>query len=136
MDPRLQLFAVFGSAGLLLIVLEMVRRRRLHERYALLWLCSAGFLLLLSIWDGLLEQVAELFGIAEAPNALFFLAFATGIVVLLHFSAAVSRLSDQSKILAQRLSLLEERLRHHEQDAAAGDEAFDEADAERTALRR
>ena len=44
------------------------------------------------------------------PNALFFIAFAFVLVLLLHFSLAVSRLSDQTKVLAQRLALLEERL--------------------------
>ncbi len=48
------------------------------------------------------------------PNALFLVAFGFVMVLLLHFSLAVSRLSDQSKVLAQRLALLEERLHRHE----------------------
>ncbi len=65
-------------------------------------------------WRGLLEKVADTVGIAYPPNALFFLAFAAILVLLLHFSAAVSRLADQSKMLAQRLALVEERLRKQE----------------------
>lgn len=114
MDPKLQLIAIAGAAGLLLIVLELVRRRALLERYALLWLFSAVALLVLACWRGLLERVSDLLGIAEAPNALFLLAFAAILVLLLHFSAAVSRLADQSKVLAQRLALMEERLRRVE----------------------
>ncbi|HLH15327.1 MAG TPA: DUF2304 domain-containing protein, partial [Solirubrobacteraceae bacterium] len=56
------------------------------------------------------------------PNALFFVAFAFVLVLLLHFSSAVSRLSDQSKVLAQRLALLDERLRSHEAQARADGE--------------
>ena len=110
MDPKLQLIAIAGAAGLLLIVLELVRRRALLERYALLWLFSAVALLVLACWRGLLERVSDLLGIAEAPNALFLLAFAAILVLLLHFSAAVSRLADQSKVLAQRVSLLQDRI--------------------------
>jgi hypothetical protein len=109
-DVRIQIIAIAGAAGLLVFVLELVRRRALLERYALLWLAAAVFLLVLACWRDLLETVAGALGIAYAPNALFFLAFAAILVLLLHFSVAVSRLADQSKILAQRLSLLEERV--------------------------
>lgn len=110
MDQRIQLVAVAGAVALLLVVLELVRRRRLLERYALLWLFSAVVLLGLAIWRGGLARLADAVGIAYPPNALFFVAFAFVLVLLLHFSAAVSRLADRTKVLAQRLALLEERL--------------------------
>jgi hypothetical protein len=115
MDHRIQLVAVAGAAVLLLVVLELVRRRRLLERYALLWLFSAVVLLGLAVWRDGLERLASAVGIAYPPNALFFVAFAFVLVLLLHFSAAVSRLADQSKVLAQRLALLEERLEEAEE---------------------
>jgi hypothetical protein len=131
-DSRIQIVAIVGAVVLLLVVLELVRRRRLLERYALLWLFSAVILLGLAIWRDALSTLAKTIGIAYPPNALFFIAFAFVLVLLLHFSAAVSRLADQSKVLAQRLALLEERLREHERRAeAAGDEvALAEGDAE------
>ena len=109
MELRIQLVAIVVSGTLLLVVLEFVRRKRFLERYALLWLVSALVLLCLSIWQGLLNKVADLVGIAYPPNALFLIAFGVVLVLLLHFSLAVSRLSDQSKVLAQRLALLEQR---------------------------
>ena len=109
MELRIQVVAILASAGLLLLILELVRRRRLLERYALLWLLSAWVLLVLAIFRDLLETVAKAIGVFYPPNALFLIAFAFVMVLLLHFSIAVSRLSDQSKVLAQRLALLEER---------------------------
>jgi hypothetical protein len=123
MDSKVQVLAIVGAAGLLLVVLELVRRRRLLERYALVWLFCCVVLLVLSIWRGGLASLAHAMGIASGPNALFFIAFVFVLVLLLHFSAAVSRLADQSKVLAQRLALLEERLRHHEQPPVARDDA-------------
>ena len=120
MDNRIQLVAIIGAAALLLFVLELVRRRRLLERYALLWLLSALVLLGLAIWRDGLERLANAVGIAYPPNALFFVAFAFVLILLLHFSAAVSRLADQSKVLAQRLALLEERLHEQERRQAGG----------------
>jgi hypothetical protein len=110
MDVRVQIVGIIGAAGLLLVILELVRRRRLLERYALLWLLAGVVLLGLAIWRGALEQLAKLVGIASPPNALFFVAFGFVLVLLLHFSVAVSRLTDQSKVLAQRVALLEERV--------------------------
>ena len=109
MEPRIQAVAIIASAGLLLLVLELVRRRRLLERYALVWLFSALALLALAVWSGLLEEIAKTIGIVYPPNALFVIAFGFVLMLLLHFSIAVSRLADQSKVLAQRVALLEER---------------------------
>jgi hypothetical protein len=119
MDQRVQIVAILVSALLTLGLLELVRQRRLLERYALLWLFSAAFLLVLSIWTGLLEKLASVVGIAYPPSALFVFAFGFILILLLHFSVAVSKLADQNKVLAQRLALLEERQR--EAEAAHGD---------------
>jgi hypothetical protein len=110
METRVQIVAIVGALALLSVVLEMVRRRRLLERYALLWLFSAVVILGLALWRGALEQVAHAVGIYSPPNALFFVAMAFILVLLLHFSAAVSRLTDQSKVLAQRQAITEELL--------------------------
>jgi hypothetical protein len=118
MEFRIQLVAIVGAVLLLFVVLELVRRRRLLERYALLWLLSGIVLLGLAIWRGLLEEISRAIGVVYPPNALFFVAFAFILVLLLHFSVAVSRLSDQSKVLAQRLALLEERVRRQEGEHA------------------
>ncbi|NLT05425.1 MAG: DUF2304 domain-containing protein [Solirubrobacterales bacterium] len=124
MELRIQLVSIVAAAGLFVVVFEMVRRRRLLERYALLWLFSALALLGLAIWSGLLERIASTIGIIYPPNALFLIAFGFVLVLLLHFSLAVSRLTDQTKMLAQRLALLEER-----QSRAGHDVARERADA-------
>lgn len=108
-----RIIAIVISAGLLLLILELVRRRRLMERYALLWLFSSLLLLVLSVWSGLLNTLASAFGVSYPPSALFAVAFGVVLVLLIHFSLAVSRLSDQNKILAQRLGLLQQ---HVEED--------------------
>jgi hypothetical protein len=110
MDVRIQIVAIAAAAGLIFVLLELVRRRSLLERYALLWLFSAIVLLALAVWRDVLEEVADALGVAYPPNALFLIAFGFVLVLLLHFSLAVSRLTDQTKVLAQRLALLEERL--------------------------
>ena len=119
MELRIQLVAVGGSLVLLLVVFELVRRKQLLERYALLWLFSALVLLVLASWRGLLSSVADAIGVFYPPSALFAVAFAFVLLLLLHFSLAVSRLTDQAKVLAQRVALLEQRQDEREQSDAA-----------------
>jgi hypothetical protein len=114
MQDRIQIVSIIAAAILLLAILELVRRRRLLERYALVWLGSGLVLLALAVWRGALTDLAKALGVTYPPNALFVVAFGFVLVLLLHFSLAVSRLTDQSKVLAQRLALLEARVRKGE----------------------
>ncbi len=122
MDLRLQVVAILGAVALLVLVLELVRRRALMERYALLWLASSIVILALAVWQDALTLLARQLGILSAPNALFFVALGFVLLLLLHFSAAMSRLTDQSKVLAQRQAILEQRLRELEGTVVASEE--------------
>jgi hypothetical protein len=97
---------------LVLVVLELIRTRRLRERYALLWLLTGVVLTALAAWRNGLNTIAGWFGVRGYPPAVL---FAVGLLfilaVLLHYSTVISRLSDQNTILAQRLALLELKLR-------------------------
>jgi hypothetical protein len=110
MDTRIQIVAIVVTAGLFALVFELVRRRRLMERYALLWLFASAILLALAVWRGLLETIASAVGIYYPPSALFVVAFGFILVMLLHFSLSTSRLADQNKVLAQRMALLQQRV--------------------------
>jgi hypothetical protein len=110
-----RLIAIMISGGMLLLILELVRRKRLMERYALLWLFSTLLLLVLSLWSGLLNDLASLLGVSYPPSALFAVAFGVVLILLVHFSLAVSRLSDQNKILAQRLGILQRQVQEQQE---------------------
>jgi hypothetical protein len=126
MDSRIQIVAILAAAAMLFGVLELVRQRRLLERYALGWMFAAVVFLILAVWRGALEKLAGLVGIATPSNALFFVAVGAILLLLLHFSVAVSRLQDQTKVLAQRLALVEERLRGVTGEDEAGEPAAEE----------
>jgi GT2 family glycosyltransferase len=110
MDSRVQIVAIVVTAALFGLIFELVRRRQLMERYALLWLFSSASLLALSVWRDLLEQISALVGIAYAPSALFAIAFGFVLVLLLHFSLVISSLADQNKVLAQRVGMLQQQV--------------------------
>ena len=117
-DTRVQIVALVVTAVMLGIVLELVRRRRLAERYALLWMIVAVALLLLAVWKGLLGDAAQLVGIQVPANALFLAAIGVIFILLLHFSVAVSRLGEETKILAQEVARLDHELRARSENGA------------------
>jgi hypothetical protein len=110
-ETQAQIIALIVTLGLFLLVLELVRRRRLAERYALLWIAAAIALLVLAIWTDGLAVLADAMGIQEDANAIFILAFGVIFFLLLHFSVATSRLAEETKILAQETARLEQELR-------------------------
>jgi hypothetical protein len=108
---KVSIAGALASVLLILVVLELIRSRRLRERYALLWLATGVVLLVLSLWRNGLNTIAGWFGVRGYPPAVL---FAVGVLfillVLLHYSTVISKLADQNVVLAQRLALLEQRL--------------------------
>ena len=114
---KVSLAATAASVILVLVVFELIRSRRLREQYALLWLLTGIVLVILSAWRGGLNTIAGWLGVRGYPPAVL---FAVGlmfvILVLLHYSTVISRLADQNVVLAQRLALLETKLKEREAD--------------------
>jgi hypothetical protein len=110
-EGRLTFVAALAVVLVLGVIMELIRRHRLQERYALLWIVTGGVMLVLAIWRRGLDAFSDLIGVAYPPSALFMVAGLFVFVVLLHFSTVLSRLSEQNKTLAQRLALLEEKQR-------------------------
>ena len=108
---RISIAAGVASLLLILIVLELIRGRRLKERYALLWLVTGLVLLVLSLWRGGLNTIAGWLGVSGYPPAILFAAAIMFVIaVLLHYSTVLSRLTDDNVLLAQEVALLRARL--------------------------
>ncbi len=109
---RVSIAGVIASILLILVILELVRGRRLKERYALLWLATGIVLLVLSAWRDGLNTIASWVGVTSYPPAvLFAVAVLFILLVLLHYSTVLSKLTDENVQLAQRVALLEEQMR-------------------------
>lgn len=106
----LKILAIVGSGTVLLLVVELIRRGRLKERYSLLWLFAGGVLLVLSSSRNILEYISNRVGIYYPPSFLFLLAFLFLLLITLHFSVTISGLSEKNKRLAQELALLRQEM--------------------------
>ena len=114
-ETRLTFVAAIAVVLVLGVIVELIRRHRLQERYALLWIATGGVMLVLAIWRQALDGFAHLVGVAYPPSALFMVAGLFVFVVLLHYSTVLSRLSDQNKTLAQKIALLEQQVREKDE---------------------
>ena len=111
--------AAIASFLLLVFVFELIRRHRLRERYALLWLVTGAVLLALALWRSGLNTIAGWFGVESYPPAILGAVGALFILlVLLHYSTVISKLADQNVILAQRLALLELEVQERQEPAS------------------
>ncbi len=109
--PMIQkLIAITLSVLLLILIIELIRRRHLKERYALLWLATGIILLILSVNTNLLFYISRFLGIAVASNALFFLSTIFLVLIVLSLTVVVSNLSKKNVRLTQEFAILSRKL--------------------------
>jgi len=118
-----QIISIAVSGVIFLIVIDLIRRNHLKERYSLIWLGASLVLILFSVTRQLLHFIARAIGIYYPPSFLFLLAIAFLLVLLLHFSTIVSSLAENNKRLAQEIGILKKRLKELEEKGEARESA-------------
>ena len=106
----IDIVAIAGSLGILATVVLLAASGRLKPRYALLWLVASAALVTVSVWRGSIDVVGDLFGIKYKPALVFLGADVFLMLILLHVSVVVSRLTERTRVLAQELALLRSSL--------------------------
>jgi hypothetical protein len=105
MPVRAKWIAVGLTVVLLCIVLMLVRRRRLHETYSLLWIMAAAVLVVVSLWTDFLVWLRNLTGAVSANSIIFTLGFLFVFIFLLHVSVRLSQMQKQIRELSQNAAL-------------------------------
>ena len=103
----IQYISITASLLFIGLIIELIRKRKIKEEYALLWFFLGLVFLALSIWRKSLEIISYGLGIAYAPAALFLIIIAVLIAILIHFSIAISKLKENNKILIQEIGLVQ-----------------------------
>ncbi|MHB8769969.1 MAG: DUF2304 domain-containing protein [Syntrophales bacterium] len=106
MTPRLKVIAAFIGIALFVFIIELVRRRRLREEYAWLWLLTGTTIVVLSLWYDVLVSISRLLGDIFPSAALFFLGLIFLLLISLGQSVKISELTDQIKVLSQEIALM------------------------------
>jgi len=109
-SSRINVFAILGSIIMLLIILELVRRKYLRERYALIWIVTGSLFLFLAVREEILDRISRILGFSLPVNALFFFGILFLILIVLGLSVVASRLAEKNKVLTQEIVLLKKRV--------------------------
>ena len=106
LTPRMQKLSILGSAVVLLLIINLIRKEYIRPGYAIIWCVTGVFLFILSLFSPLLFYFSSLIGIDYAPAAIFLVLLGGLLLISIHFSILVSKYERQIKDLAQEISLL------------------------------
>lgn len=108
------IFGVVSAALILIVVIEMLRRRRLRERHAIWWIVAGTFALIAGVFPGTLAWAAGLIGITVPINLVFFVSIAILFLVCLQHSSELTQLESKTRTLAERVAILELAIKENE----------------------
>ena len=124
MSSPVQIVAVVVSGALLLVVLDLVRRRKLTEEYSFIWIVCAAALLVLSLHRETLHLVARWLGVFYPPAVLLLVLIVFVFVACLYFSVVISRQRQQIERLIEDVAIVAAQQRELQRSArhdSAGD---------------
>ena len=105
-----------SSLIVLLTIVQLVRRKRLDERYALAWLVAGAVMLFAPLATGIIDAFSTGLGFHYPPAFILLLGFFGLCLITLQFSVVISRLNKHNKLLAQRFAIMEQRVRQLERN--------------------
>lgn len=108
---QLNIFTAIVGLALLAVFFELLRRRQLREKYAVLWIVvGLGVVVPLSIFPSALDFVAESFGVRSGASLVLFLGLVLLLLICTHLSWEVSQLEEETRTLAEEIALIRTQL--------------------------
>jgi hypothetical protein len=106
----IQIISIVFSIFLIGVIFALIRKKKLREEYAILWVMIAVLFLGLSVFRGLIDAVSRLMGIKYQPASLFLILFGCLFLLGFHFSLVISDLKKKLNVMAKTVAILEQRL--------------------------
>ena len=124
------IIAILFSVTLLVVIIQLIRRHRLREEYALVWLMAGAAILVLSVFGGLVRLLASLVDVSYPPTLVLVVGLLFALLILLSQSVTISGQANRLRDLAQTMALMERRLRQMEQAEETGKSLGESASVE------
>ena len=121
LTSQTRILAAILAVAFMVLILELIRRDKLQERYSVVWFVAGLGMLIGAAFPGLLELVADAMGVRDTNVALFSIVLLLLLGLALNFSVIMSRQAAQITRLAQERAL--ERVREQEGSSENGREA-------------
>jgi len=112
----IQILSIIGSLVLIIGIIVLIRKKKLKEEYAILWLFIFFSFLIISIFRGSIDFISNLLGISYQPASLFILLITGAFLLLLHFSIIISDLRTKTNRLVSELTLVQKKLEDMEKE--------------------
>lgn len=106
MTFKLQIITLIISLIIMLVVIELIRKRKLKVFYSFFWLFASLILFILTIWKNLVNIISDVVGIDYAPSLLLLIGFILGGLIILHLTVIISQQSKLIKELYKELSII------------------------------
>lgn len=108
------IFGILAALFTLVVVVEMLRRRRLRERHAIWWLVAGSLALIVGVFPSVLDWAARLAGVEVPTNMVFFISIAVLFLVCIQHSSELTALESRTRTLAEVSTLLDLRVQQLE----------------------
>ena len=105
LTSQTRILAAAIAVVFMVLILELIRRDRLQERYSVVWFIAGLGMLIGAIFPGLLGVVADAMGVRDTNVALFSIVLHLLLGLALNFSVIMSRQAAQITRLAQERAL-------------------------------
>jgi len=106
---KIQIILIASCLLFFLLVIQLTRKRKIQVKYSLIWLICSAVLLFFSIFKGLFDHLAHAMGIVYAPSLILVVLVFLGLILGIHLSIVVSKISDDNRKLIQEIGLLKQR---------------------------
>jgi hypothetical protein len=113
MPFRQKIFAIIICVGVVVFIVDMVRRRRLREEYSVLWLTTSVIMFILVLKYEWLESLTRFIGAGLPTSTLFIGSIVFLMLISVQFSIKISKLTNQVKDLVQDNTLLRSELKNY-----------------------
>ncbi len=106
----IQILSILFSFFLLVLIVYLIRKKKIREEYAILWIAIFFVFLILSLFRGIIDKISLLLGIQYQPASLFLILIGCTFLLMFHFSLVISDLKKKINSMATALAILEESL--------------------------
>lgn len=111
MTVKLQICLIIGVVIYLIIILNLIKKKRLNLKYSLLWIVTAVIMIVIAAFPKLATYVANAMGIYSVVNAVFIIAGLFALLIILSLTSIVSKQTERIVSLTQEQAILERRIR-------------------------
>lgn len=121
MSLNIQIFFIIAVMIYLIIIIDLLRKKKLNLRYSLLWLICGSLLLVITVFPKIMYLISDFIGIKTPINTALIIAGMFIVMILITITSIVSKLNNTTRVLTQELALLKKKIEDIYEDENKGE---------------